>query len=73
MESLETKRERFKRLAAKRTNQVLKSLEILGHCGNRHTYEYSAEEAKQIFLAIERKLNEVKMLYRLAGEEAFRF
>lgn len=55
METPEVKRERFKRLAGSRTNEVLKKLDILGHCANRHTYEYTADEIKTMFLAIEKK------------------
>jgi hypothetical protein len=73
METLDSKRERFKRLASKRTNEVIKKLEILGHCGNKHSYEYTQEEVKQMFLAIEKKLNEVKIKYKLSADESFQF
>ena len=42
------KKERFKRVATRRTNAVLKKLQILGHCANRSAYEYDAEEGKAI-------------------------
>ena len=63
METSETKKDRFKRLASARTNAVIEKLEILGNCSNRSNYEYSEEEVKQMMLAVERKLNEVKMLF----------
>ena len=63
METSETKKDRFKRLASARTNAVIEKLEILGNCSNRSNYEYSDEEVKQMILAIERKLNEVKILF----------
>ena len=63
METSETKKERFKRLASARTNAVIEKLEILGNCSNRSNYEYSEDEVKQMILAVERKLNEVKMLF----------
>lgn len=72
METPEVRRERFQRLAVSRTNEVLKKLEILGHCANRHTYEYTAEEARKMFLAIEQKLNEVKIKFKDAEEKTFR-
>ncbi len=73
METPEVRRERFKRLAGSRTNEVLKKLDILGHCANRHTYEYTADEIKAMFLAIEKKLNEVKIKYKLVEDQAFHF
>ena len=38
------KRERFKRLAVTRTNEVLKKIRVLGNCSNRSAYEYTEEE-----------------------------
>ncbi|MBO8161843.1 MAG: hypothetical protein H0Z24_09455 [Thermosipho sp. (in: Bacteria)] len=54
----ETKRERFLRIAESRTKKVIKMIKLLGNCANRSTYEYSEEDVKKIFNAIER---EVKM------------
>lgn len=71
MESREVKEDRFKRLAAKRTNEILKKMDILGHCANRHGYEYSRDQVDQIFLALEKKLNEVKLKFRLQEVESF--
>ncbi|HTL48291.1 MAG TPA: hypothetical protein VL688_09580 [Verrucomicrobiae bacterium] len=73
METVDSKKDRFKRLASKRTTEVIKKLEILGHCGNKHSYEYSQDEVKQMFLAIEKKLNEVKIKFKLEAEESFHF
>jgi len=42
----ETKRQRFQRLAEKRTNDVLERLRILGNCANRGQYEYTPEEVR---------------------------
>ncbi len=63
METPETKKDRFKRLASSRTNAVIEKLEILGNCSNRSNYEYTDDEVKQMLLAIERKLNEVRVLF----------
>jgi len=74
METSESKHDRFKRLASSRTNAVIEKLEILGNCASRSNYEYSEEEVKQMLLAIERKLNEVKLLFVHANnKDSFRF
>ena len=73
METPATKKDRFQRLAQKRTTEVLKKLDILGHCANRGSYDYSREEVTQMFLAIERKLNDVKTRFKFSGDEAFHF
>jgi hypothetical protein len=51
-----SKREAFTRLAEKRTNAVLDRIRILANCANPYAYEYSDEEVRRIFLAIEREL-----------------
>ena len=56
------KRERFKKLAEYRTNEVLHRLKVLGNCSNRSAYDYSEEEIARIFSEIERavKVNKAK-------------
>ena len=56
----EEKRERFKRLAAMRTNVVLDRLRVLGNCANHSVYEYTEEEVRKIFMAIEEELQKTK-------------
>lgn len=51
----ESKRERFQRLAEKRTNEILERLRILGNCSNRGQYEYTPEDIKKIFNVIEKE------------------
>ncbi|MBI2098524.1 MAG: hypothetical protein HYT49_02580 [Candidatus Wildermuthbacteria bacterium] len=69
----ETKQERFKRLAALRTNQVLERLRVLGNCGNRGAYEYSEEEVNKIFSEIERGTREAKIRFHLPKKSKFTF
>ena len=55
---IEDKKQRFKRLAAARTNDILNKLRVLSNCANRSAYEYSDEEINKIFSAIERATKE---------------
>lgn len=66
------KRERFKRLATYRTNEVLKKLKILGHCANRSAYSYTEEEIDKIFSAIEKKVKEIKAKFHFPKKEEFK-
>lgn len=69
----ETPKERFKRLATIRTNEVLRRLKILGNCGNKYIYDYTEEDVEKIFSAIEKKLREVKSQFYFPKEkEEFR-
>lgn len=58
--SNETPGERFKRLAAKRTNEILEKLRILGNCANKQIYEYTEEDIEKIFSTIDKQLKEIK-------------
>jgi len=68
----ETKQERFKRLAALRTNEVLKRLKVLGNCANRSAYEYTEEDIKKIFSTIENKTREIKSKFHFPKEKEFK-
>lgn len=65
----QNKRERFKRLAATRTNEVLKRVKILSNCANRSAYDYSEEEVVKIFTAIERAIKESKSKFYFPNQK----
>lgn len=58
--SNETKRERFVRLAEARTNKILEMMRLLGNCSSKTNYEYSEEDVKEIFGALEKELKNTK-------------
>ncbi len=62
----ETKREAFTRLAEKRTNGVLEKIRVLGNCANPYAYEYTDEDVKKIFAAIDREMKATRAKF-LAG------
>jgi len=68
----ETKRERFKRLASLRTNEILKRIRILGNCANRGMYDYREEEIRKIFSTIENKVRETKAKFHFPGGKKFK-
>lgn len=53
---MENKRERFVRIAEARTNKILDMLRLLGNCSNKSNYEYTDEDVKQIFTAIDKEV-----------------
>lgn len=67
-----TKRERFKKLAVYRTNEVLKRLKVLGNCSNRSAYEYSEEDISKIFIEIEHKVKEIKSKFHFLKNKEFK-
>ena len=67
----ETKRERFVRIASRRTNQVLGELRKLGNCSNTRMYDYSEADVRKIFRAIKKELDRVEKLF--SSEDADEF
>lgn len=57
---MESKQERFIRLAEARTNKIITMIRLLGNCSNRASYEYKDEDVKKIFNAIENELKAAK-------------
>ena len=70
---MESKRDRFKRLASYRTNEVLHRLKVLGNCSNRQLYEYEKKEVDKIFMEIEKKLKEVKSRFYFSDKKGDKF
>lgn len=56
----ENRHSRFKRLAETRTEKVLDMLDLIGNLSNKSFYEYSDEEIRAIFDAIEKSVKENK-------------
>ena len=65
------KKEKFKKLATSRTNNVLKSLKILGNCSNRSAYDYSEEEVQKIFKEIETEARNIKSKFHYKRSKKF--
>ena len=63
--------DRFKRIATKRTNDLLDKIRILGNCSNKSTYEYTEEEVNKIFRTIDKALKEAKAKFSSKSEERF--
>ena len=56
----ETKEERFRRVVQKRVQNVLDSLRRLSQCSNRRMYDWSDEQMKKIWSAIDKELKSCK-------------
>jgi hypothetical protein len=48
-----TKKERFEKIAVKRTNNIINGLRLLSNCSNKNNYDYSEEDVKKIFNALD--------------------
>lgn len=54
------RRDRFVRVAAKRTQQVLDRLRLLAKCSNRAVYEYGESDVSKIFDAINEQVADAR-------------
>ncbi len=66
-------RERFVRIVENRVNRVLSNLESLGNCSNRRNYEYTKEDVEKVFSEIQKKVEEVKAMFREDASKGKRF
>lgn len=75
MAGTETKNERFIRIAEARTNKIIDMIQLLGNCANKSTYEYSKDDVKLIFGAIEAELRTARAKFEASdndsGKKAF--
>ena len=57
---METKKEKFVRVAESRTNKIISMIRLLGNCSNKAVYDYSDKDVKKIFNAIDVELKSAK-------------
>ncbi len=69
--TLEDRSARFKRVAERRTEAILKAIRILGNCSNKSVYQYSDDEVTKIFRAIEESLRITKIRFHRSRPTKF--
>ncbi len=68
----ETKREAFLRLAERRTNAVLEKVRVLSNCANPYAYEYTEEDIRKIFSAMEKELKVARAKFDQSRRSKFK-
>jgi len=66
---MESKHEKFLRIASKRTNEVIDKLRILSNCSNKNTYSYSQDEINKIFRAIDQEIRAAKSKFSVKQDK----
>ena len=59
--------DKFKILAEKRTNKVLKDLQLIGNLSNKSNYSYTQADANKIHAAIKKALDSMKARFDAGG------
>jgi len=57
----ENKQQKFQRLAMKRVNKAIKSIELIGNLGNKSLYESTQYERKKIIKAVNDSVAQMKI------------
>ena len=60
---VESRNERFRRLAATRGDRLIREIALLGNLANRKNYDYSIEEVEALFAPVEAELREVRAMF----------
>ena len=57
MENYELKKDRFRRVASRRVDNILKGIRSLSKCSNINNYEYNEDDLNKMVKAIKEELN----------------
>ena len=68
----ESRHDRFRRIASKRTNDILEKIRILGNLSNKSSYECTEEEINKVFSEIEKQLKLAKCRFLAGKREKFK-
>jgi len=68
---METREQRFKRIAEKRTDRILNDIRVLANCSNKSSYSYADEDVNKIFRAIEDELKYAKTKFKVTRSKKF--
>lgn len=68
----ETSQEKFRRVAPKRVQRLLREIRLIGNLGNRNHYDYKQDEVDKIFNAIEGELQVAKSRFAIRRTDTFR-
>lgn len=60
---MESKHQKFRRLAESRTNKAIAAIRSLSKLSNKNHYDYSEDEIKKIFVVLKREIAEAQTLY----------
>ena len=61
------KREKFRKLAEKRTNKAIDAIRLIGNLSNHQLYEWEEAEVKKILKALRDSLGEVEARFNQPG------
>jgi len=76
MDNSELKKDRFKRVASRRVDNILKGIRSLSKCSNVNNYEYNEEDLNKMVKAIKEEVKTMELLYKknlINNSDSFNF
>lgn len=67
---MSTKRDKFLELANNRVNRTIKDIRLIGNLSNRSAYEFSEEDVRKIFRALQRELEAARSRFSENGSRS---
>ena len=61
---MDTKNDKFKRLAKQRGDRVLNDIRLIGNLANTNNYTYTDQEVNKVFSTIEQELKVAKLRFQ---------
>ena len=61
---MESKEDKFKRLANTRVNNAIKQLDLIGNLSNLSSYSYTDNEVKKIMSTLSQKMKEISFKFQ---------
>ncbi len=61
--NMESKRDKFVRLAEKRMDNILKGIELMGNLSNTNNYEYTQEDLNKIIRTLKTAVSDLEHTY----------
>ena len=62
-------RTKFVELANKRVSRALKAIQLIGNLSNRSSYDYTEEDVRKIFKALEDEMTDCRKRFDRAGKK----
>lgn len=70
---METKHEKFIRVAEARTNKIIDMISLLSNCSNTATYDFTESDVRKIFSAIDQELRICKSKFQDSTNKTNKF
>lgn len=64
---MRNKRGKFVELAEKRVNRLLKDIRLIGNLSNRSNYDFTDEDVRKVFSAIENEVRQARKRFESSG------